>query len=125
MFFILKDVNVGTYYLNLLDAPMILQPLENLTVVHPQSATFLCNATAHPSPLITWWRMGIQLVEQAGVVEISNVIFGEGEVLSNLTIIMVDPSDAGMYVCMATNVAGQDTTAVELTVHGKRLPLIL
>ena len=69
--------------------------------------------------------MGIQLVEQAGVVEISNVTFGEGEVLSNLTIIMVDPSDAGMYVCMATNVAGQDTTAVELTVYGKRLPLIL
>ena len=99
-------------------APVLEQP-ENLTVVHPQSATFLCNATAHPSPLITWWRMGIQLVEQAGVVEISNVTFGEGEVLSNLTIIMVDPSDAGMYVCMATNVAGQDITAVELTVHGK------
>ena len=94
-------------------------------MVHPHSATFLCNATAHPSPLITWWRMGNQLVEQAGVIEISNITFGEDEVVSNLTIIMVDPSDAGMYVCMATNVAGQDTTAVELTVHGKRLPLIL
>ena len=59
--------------INLLDAPMILEPPENLTVVHPQSATLLCNATAHPSPLITWWRMGNQLVEQAGVVEISNI----------------------------------------------------
>ena len=32
---------------------------------------------------------------------------------------LADPSDAGGYVCMATNIAGQDTAATELTVHGK------
>ena len=115
MYIALQFENVITH----LVAPVILEPPENLTVVHPQSATFLCNATAQPRPLITWWRMDIQLVEQAGVIKLSSITFGESEVLSNLTIITVDPSDAGMYVCMATNVAGQDTTAVELTVHGK------
>ena len=39
--------------------------------------------------------------------------------MSNLTIIMADPSDAGGYACNATNVVGQDTAAAELTVHGK------
>ena len=30
--------------------PTILEPPENLTVVQPHSATFLCNATARPRP---------------------------------------------------------------------------
>ena len=105
-------------------APTILESPENLTVVQPQSATFLCNATAQPRPEITWWRMGSQLVEQPGVTEISTSISGEREIMSNLTIIMADPSDAGEYVCMATNVAGQDTAAAELTVHGKEPSLV-
>ena len=63
--------------------------------------------------------MGSQLMDEPGVIEIGNRTFGEREIVSNLTIIMADPSDAGGYICNATNVAGQDTAAVELTVHGK------
>ena len=100
-------------------APTILDPPENLTVVQLQSATFLCNATARPRPQITWWRMGNQLMERPGVIEISNSAFGERQIVSNLIILMADPSDAGGYVCMATNVGGQDTAAAGLTVHGK------
>ena len=90
-------------------------------MVQPQSATFFCNVTAQPRPEITWWRMGRQLVEQPGVIKISNSTFGEREIVSNLTIIMADPSDAGGYACNATNAAGQDTAAAELIVHGKQL----
>ena len=64
--------------------------------------------------------MGSQLMEQPGVTEISTSTFGEREIVSNLTVIMADPSDAGGYVCMATNAAGQDTAAPELTVHGEK-----
>ena len=99
-------------------APTILEPPENLTVVQPQSATFLCNATARPRPQITWWRMGNQLMTQANRIEISSGNFGEREIVSNLTITMTDPSDAGGYVCLATNPAGQDNRTAELTVHG-------
>ena len=53
------------------------------------------------------------------MIEIINSTFGEWEIVSNLTIIMVDPFDAGGYFCNATNVVGQDTAAAELTVHGK------
>ena len=99
--------------------PTILESPVNRTVVQPQSATFLCNATARPRAEITWWRMGSQLMERPGVIEIITSTFGEREIVSNLTIIMADPSDAGGYACNATNAAGQDTTAAELTVHGK------
>ena len=58
-------------------------------------------------------------MEQPGVIEISISTFGEREILSNLIIVMADPSDAGGYVCSATNAAGQDTAAAELTVHSK------
>ena len=58
-------------------------------------------------------------MEQVGVIEISTSTFGEREILSNLTIIMADPSDTGGYVCNATNVAGQDTAVAELTLYGK------
>ena len=108
----------GNFFPSLV-SPTILEPPENLTVVQPQSATFLCNATARPRPEITWWRMGSQLMEQTGVTEIITSTFGEREIVSNLTIIMADSSDAGRYACNATNVAGQDTAAAELTVHGK------
>ena len=100
-------------------APTILEPLENLTVVQPQSATFLCNATAQPRPQITWWRMGNQLMTHASKIEISRDTLGERETVSNLTIIMAGPSDAGGYVCLATNAAGQDDTTTEFIVHGK------
>ena len=63
--------------------------------------------------------MGSQLMEQPGVIEINTSTFGEREIVSNLTIIMADPSDAGEYACNATNAAGQDTATAELTVHGK------
>ena len=104
--------------ISLLVAPTILEPPENLTVVRPQSATFLCNASARPRPQITWWRMGNLLMEQSEMIDISYNIFEES-ILSTLTIIMANPSHAGGYVCMATNTAGQATAFAELTVHGK------
>ena len=69
-----------------------------------------------PGQKSTYWRMGRQLTEQSRVIEINISTFGERGILSNLTIIMADPSDAGGYACNATNAAGQDTA---LTVHGK------
>ena len=58
------------------------------------------------------------------MIEISSITFGEREIVSTLIIIMADPSDAGRYVCNATNVVGQDTAAAELTVHGKEPSLV-
>ena len=63
----------------------------------------------------------IQLVPMDDVIEISNENFGERKILSNLTIVKADPSDSqpGVYICVATSNAGQDTAIAELTVHGE------
>ena len=60
-------------------------------------------------------------------IEITTDTSGEREILSNLTIVMADPSDAqpGVYICIATNVPGQDTASAELTVHGKKFANLL
>ena len=68
--------------------------------------------------------MGNQLMTQANTIQISSEDFGERDIVSNLTIVMADPSDAGGHVCLATNAAGQDNRTVELTVHGKSLTLM-
>ena len=65
--------------------------------------------------------MGNKLMTQANTIEISSGNFGEREIVSNLTIIMTDPSDAGGYVCLVTNAAGQENATAELTVLGKSL----
>jgi len=71
--------------------------------------------------------MGNQLMAQANAIGISSDNFGEREIVSNLTIVMADPSDAqpGVYVCIATNEPGQDTASAELTVHGKNIVNLL
>ena len=65
--------------------------------------------------------MGNQLMAQANTIEISSNNLAEGKTVSNLTIVMADPSDAGGYICLATNPAGQDNATAELTVYGKSL----
>ena len=63
--------------------------------------------------------MGNQLMAQTNTIEIRSDNFGERGIASLLAIVMADPSDAGGYVCQASNVAGQDNATAELTVHGK------
>jgi len=65
--------------------------------------------------------MGNQLMTQANRIEISSDNFCERKIVSNLTIIMTDPSDPSVYVCLATNIAGQDKATAELSVLGKCL----
>ena len=86
---------------------------------------FICNATARPRPVITWWRAnssgGInQVLNDMNKTIIESEPFGEerGQ-LSTLTILVVQPSDAGMYLCQAENQAGRAEASASLTVHGK------
>ena len=69
----------------------------------------------------------LQLLPVDTATEITTNTSGEREILSNLTIVMADPSDAqrGVYVCIATNEPGQDTASAELTVHGKYIVNLL
>ena len=87
---------------------------------------FTCNATARPRPNITWWRNSpdgtvIQISSEMDKITIESEPFGlERDQTSTLTVLDVQPSDAGMYRCRADNEAGRAEVTATLTVHGKQ-----
>ena len=121
----LHDIKV-IYYTTVV--PVITIPPINLTVISPDSATFICTATAKPQAIIQWTRNGIVLDGSMGKFMISDTREGDCiitdppsdcVITSTLDINDVVPSDSGEYVCTAINAAGSDTAYVSLTVHGK------
>ena len=102
-------------------APQILDPLDDLTAVEPQDATFSCLATGRPRPAIVWTRLSdmAQLQNQSATFMIVEWEIGDREKRSNLTILDTQPSDAGGYACVAVNEPGSVMLQATLTVHGE------
>ncbi|XP_006730990.2 hemicentin-1 [Leptonychotes weddellii] len=68
-----------------------------------------CNAQGTPLPVITWFKGGSALLVD-GVQHVSNL---DG----TLSIDQAMLSDAGLYTCVATNIAGSDETEITLQVQ--------
>lgn len=75
-----------------------------------QRADILCNAQGTPLPVITWLKGGSAMLVD-GVQHVSN---SDGM----LSIEQAMLSDAGIYTCVATNIAGSDETEITLHVQG-------
>ena len=61
----------------------------------------------------------IQLQPQPAEFIIEEQEIGDRERRSNLTIVGTQPSDAGVYACVAMNELGSTMQQASLTVHGK------
>ena len=113
-------------------APVITAAPENRTELRGTLATFVCNVTGRPRPEISWWRMDdssggdlSQVVEELDKILIESEPVGrERERAGSLTVLNVQPSDAGVYVCRAENEAGRVESQATLTVHGKNFTLM-
>ncbi len=97
---------------------------DNVNVTEGMSAPFLCAATGRPPPSITWYRDGTNDSLLAVNVSDPRVIvtateMGERELISNLTINNVLPSDSNVYRCIAVNDIGNDMHNATLTVNGE------
>ena len=92
-------------------------------MVQPEDATFTCVATARPRPSITWWRVDslTQVMEEANVASITEMMSGERVLMNNLTIESAQPSDAGDYTCVAGNEVSSTSATATLVVHGELL----
>ena len=88
-------------------------PLNTIAVVD-SNATFSCNASGVPDPVITWSWSGGRLPEHV----VTN---------NNLTVFAVKNTAAfeGWYTCNASNLAGHDTRTVNLTVDGMSYFILL
>ena len=115
-------------------SPISLCPVPPVFIIEPEeveileglSAIFSCAATGLPRPKITWYTHNeSDAPESVNVsdvrVTVTEVVIGGRELMSNLTLRSVLPSDAAFYDCVAENVVmdvmSNDTGI--LTVNGK------
>ena len=86
--------------------PQVIVSPESLVASPNSNATFQCNATGIPDPVVTWAKQGVDVPRTH--LSVSNV----------LTLTRIVSSDEGRYICTAANVAGISQKAVTLTVEG-------
>ena len=99
----------------------------NVEVTEQESVLFTCVATGRPRPRITWYTADdsgqLTAVDDTDPgITVSEVEDGEREIMSNLTLDGVLPSDSATYVCSAENevaVGGVVRENATLTVNGK------
>ena len=101
----------------------------NYTVDEVNSITFECTATGIPAPEITWLKDGVELNSTSD----PRITFAAAsdpmavsrddretvlEVTRNLTLANTVDEDSGSYVCMASNIAGNDNDTFEVIIQG-------
>jgi len=102
-------------------SPILISTPSSKTVVEGYSASFICLVqTANPAGVnLVWTFRNITLDDRLNEkyqVEIYST--SSNTVGYNLTIFNVDPSDAGVYTCIAQNSAGGDSGSGTLSVFG-------
>ncbi|XP_053098888.1 hemicentin-1 isoform X3 [Hemicordylus capensis] len=83
-------------------------PLE-ISVIAGEDVTLPCDVKSLPPPIITWAKE-IQLISPFSP---RHTFLPSG----SMKIIETRVSDSGMYICVATNIAGNATQSVKLKVH--------
>jgi len=89
------------------------------TVIVDNPVLMTCEVTGTPAPQVTWTNHGQDVLADLK----DDTTF---HILANgaLRIDRVTTEDSGMYECIASNVAGNASMAVTLTVHGTCSTLI-
>ena len=93
--------------------PVITSQLQTVTKNRNQDAQLWCTATGTPRPRVTWSRKNRRHSRRVRVTSST-----DGTITSTLTISRVQTSDAGQYICTASNGAGRAQKEIKLTVQG-------
>lgn len=99
-------------FFNSVPASLDLKPV-NVTVNESSSASFQCNASGDPKPVVMWFKGGQEL--SAG----GRVMIGD----NSLTIVNTDASDVGQYSCNVSNGLSSHVGVAYLIVQGRVLLL--
>ena len=102
-------------------SPNITVPPVGLTVEQSSSVELSCNVSGVPLPLVEWFTNssdGLTAVTVNRNVVIESME-GENGVSSTLTLLSIQLSESGVYLCMANNSLGFDTAQAQVYVFGK------
>lgn len=110
----LVTFSVVVFFLYSVPASLDLTPV-NVTVNESSSASFQCNASGDPKPVVTWFKGGSQLFEGG------RVVIGVG----SMTILNTVASDTGQYSCNVSNGLRFHVGVAHLFVQGKTTVLHL
>lgn len=80
--------------------------------------TFTCHASGEPLPNITWHFNNTELVFPHTNYEMNLTVVNSTTVFSSLTVQSVTSSDFGLYMCLASNDAGNSNVTGVLTTNG-------
>ena len=97
----------------------------NQTQNEGDNASFTCQATGEPIPIISWYFNGSVLLVNGMKHVVSMISLNTTTNSSTLTIMNVQSSDAGTYTCNATNVISGDNSYGVLTVNGESMCIFI
>ena len=84
------------------------------------NATFICQATGEPLPIITAYFNGVPVdLNNTAKYTTTMTVLNGTTTRNSLTIMNVQSSDVGTYTCNATNLVSSDTSSGVLTVNGE------
>ncbi len=93
-----------------------MEPLKDLTVISPETATFTCKISpGEPKAKVTWFKGDKELKDDKRITMTYNVKDGT----ASLEIKPSEPADSNGYRIVAKNKMGEVHSDATLTVHGK------
>ena len=95
------------------DEPVLLSPLVNTTLPQGDAHMFVCAAVADPHPVFVFRFNGERITSNS-----SKHTLVANRTHGTLTVLNLQGSDEGTYICSASNRYGSVSTAAVLTVQG-------
>lgn len=99
---------------------ILVRPEEVVTVFAGTTGSLVCVANAEPTPNITWFRNGMEILNEsfADVTIVETILNGSdsGNILSTLEVCPFQSSFAGNFNCQASNLYGNQTVEFQLQI---------
>ena len=106
--------------------PAISPEVTDQTQNEGDTASFTCQATSEPVAIISWYFNGALVNNETNMdkYDISQLSLNTTTISNTLTIMNVESSDVGTYICNATNVISTDISSGVLTVNGESVTYV-
>ena len=104
-------------------APVITTPPMNTTVLAPEQAVFMCIVEGFPLLTVSWVTISNDNDAEITLTPSDNIDIIENRSMSTLTstltLLLTSPRQSGRYMCVTSNVLGEDNATALLTVNGE------